>query len=195
MNHRTFSGQNRNYDPLQSHKQTNEPRSQSSCRMCEQEDPANFAAQNSQQQQPPYQFGFPNIQTLSPNNYQNQQLQRAFSPHNFEQYNGIVTNEPSRVDTRQDETKNQNKKLRKKYKRLKQESSRAHGEQAAEAEKLKLRIHELQSELQKRSQEDRSNDLKNSEGYQGLVNKYTQELSVQQEQILKLERTVVARES
>ena len=66
---------------------------------------------------------------------------------------------------------------------------------AAEAEKLKLRIHELQSELQKRDHEDRSNNLKNSEGYQGLVNKYTQELSVQQEQILKLERTVVARES
>ena len=66
---------------------------------------------------------------------------------------------------------------------------------AAEAEKLKLRIHELQSELQKRDHEDRSNNLKNSEGYQGLVNKYTQELSVQQEQILKLERSIVARES
>jgi len=37
------------------------------------------------------------------------------------------------------------KKLRKKYRRLKQDSSRAQMEQLAESEKLKLRIHELQS--------------------------------------------------
>jgi len=86
-------------------------------------------------------------------------------------------------------------KMRRKYKKLKQESSRSMMQQSAETEKLKLRIHELQSALHQRETSDRQQNMQKTDGYQQLVAKFSNEMSLQHEKICKLERTVVARES
>ena len=39
------------------------------------------------------------------------------------------------------------------------------------------------------------NNMQQTEGYQGLVNKYTQEISVLEDQVCQLDRSVIARES
>ena len=51
------------------------------------------------------------------------------------------------------------RKLRRKYKKLKQDSKKIMIEQSNDAEKLKLRIHELQSMLQQRESIDRKNNM------------------------------------
>ena len=68
-------------------------------------------------------------------------------------------------------------------------------EQLTETEKLKLRIHELQSMMQHRDTAIRVEDNQKSEGDHALIGKYLQELSTLQETVCNLERTVLTKDS